>query len=77
MSYWTMGKNYDWELEKYRMAAKSSDLGNRRWFFKNLAWFIKNPYGYTYWKSYRLTWGANFMNMLFGLTILGSFYSGI
>lgn len=72
-----MGKTYDWELEKYWMASKSSDIGNRRRFFKNLARFIKNPFGYAYWKSYRLTSGTNLLNMFFGLTIIGSFYKGI
>lgn len=37
MSYRTMGQQYDWELEKYRMVSKPSDVGNRRRFFKNFA----------------------------------------
>ncbi len=53
MSYRSLGKAYDWELEKYRMVSKSADVGNRRRFFKNFARFFKNPFGYTYWKSYR------------------------
>lgn len=53
MSYRSLGQSCDWELEKYRMAAKSSDKGNRRRFFKNFARLVKNPFGYSYWKGYR------------------------
>lgn len=50
MSYRTMGRAHDWDIEKYRKSPKSSDKGNRRRFFKNFARFVKNPYGYTFWK---------------------------
>lgn len=29
MSYRSLGQKYDWDLEKYRMASKQSDIGNR------------------------------------------------
>lgn len=50
MSYRSMGRAHDWDIEKYRKGDKGSDKGNRRRFMKNVARFIKNPYGYTYWK---------------------------
>lgn len=50
MSYRTMGRKFDWDLEKYRLSAKSSDKGNRRRLMKNLTRFVKNPFGYSYWK---------------------------
>ena len=74
MSYRSLGKTYDWELEKYRMASKSADFGNRRRFFKNLARFVKNPIGYTYWKSYRYAQGVNTMNFLFAFALFGGVY---
>lgn len=74
MSYRSLGKAYDWELEKYRVAAKPSDTGNRRRFLKNLARLIKNPIGYTYWKSYHYIKGANTLNMFLGIALMGSLY---
>ena len=72
MSYRSLGQNYDWELEKYRMASKASDTGNRRRFFKNLARFIKHPIGYAYWKSHNFRKGTNNMMLLFGIGMIGS-----
>lgn len=48
-----MGKLYDWDIEKYRKADKGSDKGNKKRFMRNFARFVKNPYGYTYWKFNR------------------------
>ena len=48
-----MGKQYDWELEKYRLSKKPIDKANKRRGFKNLFRLIKNPFGYISWKTYR------------------------
>lgn len=50
MSYRTLGRTFNWDLEKYRMGPKPADKGNRRRFLKNSARFIKNPISYIYWK---------------------------
>lgn len=50
MSYRSMGRAHDWDLEKYRKGNKGSDKGNRRRFMKNFARIVKNPAGYFYWK---------------------------
>ena len=54
MSMRSIGKQYDWDLEKYRNAKKPADRGNKRRFFKNVFRFIKNPIGYSFWKSQRM-----------------------
>ena len=46
-----MGKQYDWELEKYRLSKKPNDRGNKRRGFKNFFRFVKNPIGYIHWKT--------------------------
>jgi len=48
-----MGKQYDWELEKFRLGKKPVDKGNKRRGFKNFFRFVKNPLGYISWKTYR------------------------
>ena len=50
MTYRTIGKLYDWDLEKFRADNKKADKGNKRRLMKNLAHFAKNPIAYTYWK---------------------------
>jgi hypothetical protein len=50
-----MGKQYDWELEKFRLGKKGIDKGNKKRGIKNLARFIKNPIGYIGWKTHRWT----------------------
>ena len=50
MSYRTMGKMFDWDLEKFRLGRKHSDKGGRRRLVKNISRFFKNPFGYLYWK---------------------------
>ncbi len=49
----SIGRQYDWDLEKYRLGKKGVDRGNKKRFFKNAFRFIKNPVGYITWKSYR------------------------
>ena len=61
-----MGKQYDWELEKVRLGKKGIDKANKKRGFKNFFRFVKNPFGYIAWKTYRwvtpsplmLTYGA-------------------
>jgi len=53
MIYRSMGKQYDWELEKFRLAKKYPDRGNKRRWFKNMFRLIKHPMGYLWWKTYR------------------------
>lgn len=48
-----MGRQYDWELEKYRLSKKPTDRGNKRRGFKNFFRLVKNPLGYIGWKTYR------------------------
>ena len=50
MTYRTIGKLYDWDLEKFRADNKKADKGNKRRLMKNLARFCKNPVAYAYWK---------------------------
>lgn len=54
MAYRSLGRQFDWDMEKFRNGPKPADRGNRRRFLKNVARFVKNPVGYTYWKSYRV-----------------------
>ena len=54
MIYRSMGRQHDWELEKFRVGKKYPDRGNKKRFVKNVVRFIKNPVGYLYWKSYKL-----------------------
>lgn len=74
----SMGREYEWDLEKYRLANKGVDKGNKRRFFKNVLRFAKNPYGYTFWglrnrfASTRLI-GASLLG-LGGYFLLDGFY---
>lgn len=54
MSYRTIGRNYDWDLEKFRLSRKHSDKGGRRRLLKNISKFIKHPAGYIYWRTHKL-----------------------
>jgi hypothetical protein len=49
MVYRSLGKTYDWELEKFRLAKKPVDKGNKKRLFRNIARFIKHPLGYVGW----------------------------
>ena len=53
MSYRTIGKMFDWDMEKYRLGRKHSDKGNRRRLVKNISKFVKNPMGYVIWRYAR------------------------
>ena len=48
-----MGKQFDWELERFRLAKKPIDRANKRRIWKTGLRFMKNPLGYIYWKTYR------------------------
>ena len=54
MMYRSMGRQHDWELEKFRVGKKFPDRGNKKRVLKNIVRFIKNPMGYLWWKTYRL-----------------------
>ncbi len=60
MSYRALGKQFDWDLEKYRLSRKPADKGNRRRLVKNIVKICKNPGGYFLWKTFN--WG-NFMRL--------------
>ena len=53
MTYRSMGKQYDWELEKFRLSRKANDKGNKKRFIKNMFRFVKNPVAYIGWKTQR------------------------
>lgn len=65
-----MGKDYNWEVDKYATASKSADVGNRRRFIKNIARFIKNPSGYVYWKTYLKAENHNKIRQLWALLLV-------
>lgn len=64
MSYRTMGRAWDWDLEKYRNAIKGSDRGNKRRVMKNFARLVKNPVGYVFWKTTGGVRPYNFFNVV-------------
>ena len=68
-----MGKQYDWELEKFRLSKKPIDKANKRRGFKNFFRLVKNPFGYISWKTHR------WMNPLPKMTTLGFvfFWAGL
>eukprot|EP01016_Furgasonia_blochmanni_P012789 TRINITY_DN1640_c0_g1_i2.p3 TRINITY_DN1640_c0_g1~~TRINITY_DN1640_c0_g1_i2.p3 ORF type:complete len:174 (+),score=63.74 TRINITY_DN1640_c0_g1_i2:235-756(+) len=49
----SVGKQYDWELERFRLGKKYPDRGNKRRFIKNFFRFLKHPFGYAWWKTYK------------------------
>ena len=51
--YRSIGKTYDWELEKFRLSKKSVDKGNKRRMFRNFARFVKSPVAYLFWSTSR------------------------
>lgn len=48
-----MGKQFDWEMERFRLGKKPIDRANKRRLLKTGLRFIKNPYGFIYWRLYR------------------------
>lgn len=53
MIYRSMGKTYDWELEKFRLGRKFVDKGNKRRMYRNFARFVKHPLAYISWATAR------------------------
>lgn len=53
--YRSIGKTYDWELEKFRLSKKSVDKANKRRLYRNFCRFVKNPFAYVGWASIRWT----------------------
>ena len=53
MVYRSMGKQYDWELEKFRLTRKPIDRGNKRRLVKNFMRFLKHPLAYLGWQFTR------------------------
>lgn len=51
MIYRSIGRQYGWDLEQFRMSQKPIDKGNKRRFGKNLLRFFKNPIGTAYWTA--------------------------
>ncbi|CAD8127163.1 unnamed protein product [Paramecium sonneborni] len=75
MIWRSMGKAYDWEMEKFRMQKKFIDRGNKRRFFKNFFRFIKNPFGYIYWKTYKIRQPkGRIITTMLGLGVIGTLY---
>lgn len=54
MIYRSIGRQHDWELEKYRCGKKFPDRGNKKRLIKNMVRMVKNPVGYIYWKTFKL-----------------------
>jgi len=54
MIYRSMGRQHDWELEKFRCGKKFPDRGNKKRLVKNIVRFAKNPIAYIYWKTFKL-----------------------
>lgn len=71
MSFRTVMNRFDWDGEKYRMSDKAADKGNRRRVIKNFVRFVKNPFGYTYWKGLRNINKFNMVWLLWGAWIVG------
>ena len=65
MSMRSLGRQYDWDLEKFRLDRKPADRGNKRRFFKNAARFFKNPIGYSSWKLRKLKVGGRMSMAVF------------
>lgn len=74
MAYRSMGRQFDWDMEKFRNSAKPSDKGNKRRFWKNFARVFKNPIGYAYWKTYRSRERMPFIFTLLALSFVGNFF---
>lgn len=74
--YRSIGKTYDWELEKFRLGKKSVDKGNKRRLFRNLARFVKNPIAYLTWSNARwvLASQPRMMYIMMGLAWVAALY---
>ena len=61
MTYRSIGRQYDWDLERFRTAPKPSDKGNRRRMIRNAVRFLKNPFSVAFWrlKAFSITGRAS------------------
>ena len=75
MAMRSLGRQYDWDMEKFRNDKKPADRGNKRRFIKNFFRFMKNPIGYSTWKLQRLATngrkGTTFFFAMFPVFFLG------
>ena len=76
MSMRSLGRQYNWEMEKYRNDKKPADRGNKRRFIKNLFRFFKNPYGFIHWKTKRWYTGGRVLLTFFYISFPILFYQG-
>ena len=76
MIYRSMGKQYDWEMEKFRAGRKPIDRGNKKRLLRNMVRFIKHPVGYLSTKTARWNLASypRGILVLFAFSILGAFY---
>ena len=74
MAYRSLGRQYDWDMEKFRNSPKPADKGNRRRFLRNASRFVKNPFGYAYWKTYRFGERMPFILTLMVLSFVADFF---
>ena len=65
MSMRSLGRQYDWDMEKFRNDKKPADRGNKRRIFKNIFRFFKNPLGHTAWKMKGILVGGRVMVTFF------------
>ncbi len=72
MSYRSIGKQHDWEMEKFRASTKPADKGNKRRFFKNFARMVKNPAAYFFWKSRGLFGNTSLFGPLLISSLIGT-----
>ena len=69
MSYRTLGKKFDWDFEKYRLSRKPKDFSNKRRLSRNMARFFKNPFGYIYWKTFKLFKATRFPMICLAISV--------
>ena len=75
MIYRSMGKQYDWELEKFRLARKPIDRGNKKRLIKNFMRFLKHPIAYVGWRLSR--WQSANMNRGIPLFMLLAWFGAL
>ena len=75
MIYRSMGKQYDWELEKFRLARKPIDRGNKKRLIKNFMRFLKHPVAYVGWRLSR--WQSANMNRGIPLFMLLAWFGAL
>jgi len=73
MTLRSLGRQWDWDLEKYRMSEKTIDAGTKKRFTKNVLRMVKNPIGYTYWRFGARLSNLRFFTLWFGVA-MGSYF---